>query len=98
MMHLRRSSRHNDRVGTGKRILGHQVVPAAGEEALVGAPRPWKPTPIRPDIARQINIQIQTAVSEEEKRILAEMHKIGATPETHRLVYKDHKFVGLEPL
>lgn len=50
MRHLRRNSRANDRVGTGKRTLDHATTPATGEEALVGAPRPWKPQPIRPNL------------------------------------------------
>ncbi len=77
MRALRRSSRTTDRVGHGRIGLERAVQVRNGEEALVGAPRPWKPTPIRPDIARLINIRIQTAAAEEEKRILAEMRKIG---------------------
>lgn len=50
MRHLRRSSRHNDKVGTGKRVLDGKLQVSSGEEALVGAPRPWKPTPIRPSL------------------------------------------------
>lgn len=52
MRHLRRSSRMNDKVGTGKRVLDHASVPVTGEEALVQAPRPYSPRPLCPPLAR----------------------------------------------
>ncbi len=43
-------------------------------------------------------LEVEKLAAEEEKRILSEMQKIGATPKTHRLVYKEGRFVGFAEL